>query len=186
MEQRSYESLQAKRAEIVEAHRKAMARLDAMEGAHAVAAAVMDEWRGAREGREARIYIGDGAMMVTLTLADGEIFGDAAEIFDGAEERISAAVPLSWAAEWSGVEDTSQEHEAQRQMVLRAVPAGSGYWFYDGFAIWLTVAARVAKGSACQIIKIGERQETYSVPLSRSVPVYKSVCPGDPAPLAAE
>lgn len=185
MEPRPHESLDGKRAELTASFNEAMARLNAMEKAHDVAVAMMNDWRGAREGREARIYVGDACLMITLALARGEIFGDAAETFAAAEPAIRAAFPETWEGDWSEVEDKSEAHEARRQSILHVSPPG-GRWYSDGVSIWLTVAARIAEGSACQVVKVGERVERYSTPIERMVPVYKSICPGDPAPMAAE
>lgn len=173
------------REQLLETHRKVLARLDATEAAHAVAVDVVIDWRAGREGREGRVYLGEGSIMVTLALATGEIFADAEEAFDQAQDALRETFPADWACDWDEVRDDSNATEARRQSVLRAAPEG-GAWYTNGAAVWLTIAARVGDGSACQVIKVGERRALISTSAEKMVPVFKAVCPGDPVPMAAE
>lgn len=173
------DQFQAARERVVAEYERKLSRIDRCQDAHWKALEITEAWEAGLAGRSARVYLGEGHVMVYLGLAPSEIFASAEEAFCQAQTDLRAAFPAHWKGDWSEVRDDSTQTEARRASLL-TVSEGPGHWYDNGVLVSLTVGADVGAGTACQVIEVGRRTITDRVDTKREVPIFKAICPSDP------
>ncbi|MGU9981486.1 hypothetical protein ACJ4V0_15735 [Phreatobacter sp. HK31-P] len=163
------------RNKLIAEHEAALRDLDMMHAAAFAAETLAACWRAGDPSRVTRVYVFGRGVHLGLGLGKGESFGDAEEAFAEAQDALTAAL-AGGPAEWNEVKDESTAYEAVR--TSRA--------FVDDAYLSVAVFAVPSTGTACSLVKVGTRQETRRTEQKVEVPVYRSVCPGDPVPLGAQ
>lgn len=176
---------QAAREKLVAEYERKLSRLDRCQDAHWKALEITEAWEAALPDRTARVYLGEGHVMIYLGLAPTEIFASAEEAFDRAQADLRACFPAHWKGDWSEVRDESTANEARRASML-TISETEGRWYVDGVLVSLSVGAYVNADTACQVIEVGRKTVVDRVDTKREVPIFKAICPGDPVPMAAE